>query len=53
MELGSFTEKPLADYINEKHADYEGARRLVDGTDWANLVAGYAVAFEKALKAAS
>jgi predicted chitinase len=53
MELGSFTDKSLADYITDKRADYEGARRIVNGTDRAALIAGYAVAFEKALKAAS
>jgi predicted chitinase len=53
MALGSFTEKSLSGYITDKRADYEGARRIVNGTDRAALIAGYAVAFEKALKAGS
>ena len=52
MELGSFTGKALADYISDGRADYEGARRIVNGTDKAALIAGYAEAFEKALVAA-
>lgn len=52
MELGSFTGKSLSDYIANKRADYEGARRIVNGTDRAALIAGHAVAFEKALIAA-
>lgn len=49
MELGSFTGKSLRDYIVDGRADYEGARRIVNGTDKAALIAGYARAFEKAL----
>src|SRR6185312_11282560 len=32
--------------------DYVGARRIINGTDKASLIAGYAKAFETALKAA-
>lgn len=53
MELGSFTGKALADYISDGRADYVGARRIVNGTDKAALIAGYAEAFEKALVAAT
>lgn len=49
MELGSFTGKSLRDYIVDSRADYEGARRIVNGTDKAALIAGYARAFEKSL----
>jgi predicted chitinase len=52
MELGSFTGKALADYVSDGRADYVGARRIVNGTDKAALIAGYAEAFEKALVAA-
>lgn len=52
MELGSFTGKSLFDYIADGRADYEGARRIVNGTDKAALIAGYAKAFERALVAA-
>ncbi|WP_421578632.1 glycoside hydrolase family 19 protein [Shinella sp. M31] len=50
MELGSFTGKSLSDYISDGRADYEGARRIVNGTDKAALIADYAKAFEKALR---
>lgn len=52
VELGSFTGKSLSDYISDGRADYEGARRVVNGTDKAALIAGYAKAFERALVAA-
>jgi hypothetical protein len=49
MILGSFTGKKLADYINEDGCDYFNARRIVNGTDKAELIADYAEAFEAAL----
>lgn len=52
MVLGSFTGRALADYIDDGKADYVGARRIVNGTDRAELIAGYASAFEAALIAA-
>ncbi|WP_411034540.1 glycoside hydrolase family 19 protein [Shinella sp. BYT-45] len=52
MELGSFTGKALSDYISDGRADYEGARRIINGTDKAAKIAGYAQAFERALVAA-
>lgn len=52
MELGSFTGKALSDYISDGRADYVGARRIVNGTDKAALIAGYAEALERALVAA-
>lgn len=39
-------------YINVLATDYVGARRIVNGTDKASLIAGYARDFEAALKAA-
>lgn len=51
MELGSFTGKSLADYLDGR-IDYEGARRIINGTDKAKTVAGYANAFKRALVAA-
>ena len=48
MENGRFTGKKLADYLP---GDYRGARRIINGTDRAELVAGHAEAFEAALKA--
>lgn len=51
MEEGWFTGKKLTDYILGTKTDYKNARRIINGTDKAALIAGYAVAFEKALQA--
>ena len=47
MEEGWFTGKSLSTYT-----DYLPMRRIINGTDKASLIAGYAVAFEKALREA-
>lgn len=47
-ETGLFTGKRLADYLP---GDYVGARRVVNGTDKAHTIAGYARAWEAALAA--
>lgn len=52
MEKGVFTGKCLFDYIGLDHADYRRARRIVNGLDKADLIAGYAETFETALKLA-
>lgn len=46
---GDFTGKALEDYIAGDRCDYVGARRTVNGTDKAALIAGYAERFEAAL----
>lgn len=46
---GWFTGKKLSDYLP---GDYVNARRVVNGTDKADLIAGYARGFEAALVAA-
>lgn len=51
MKLGTFTGKSLEDYITLYKSDYTGARRIVNGTDRAKLIAGYAVEYDAALKA--
>lgn len=43
---GLFTGKKLGDYINDADCDYRGARRIINGTDQAALIAGYASALE-------
>lgn len=48
MTKGSFTGKKLADYLP---GDYVNARRIINGTDNAAKIAGYAQKFEQALKA--
>jgi hypothetical protein len=45
-----FTGKNLADYIRPGSIDYRNARRIVNGTDKANRIAGYAKKFEEALR---
>ena len=49
MREGWFTTKKLSDYIKNGKADYVGARRIINGTDAARKIAGYAETFEKAL----
>lgn len=51
MIEGAFTGKNLADYSDNAtgRLDYISARRIVNGTDKAELIAGYAREFEKAL----
>lgn len=50
MKNGLYTGKRLDDYIYQSKKDYVGARRIVNGTDRASLIAEYAVKFEKALR---
>lgn len=47
MEHGWFTGKALPDFMS-----YEPMRKIINGMDRAKLIAGYAVAFETALRAA-
>lgn len=51
MKEGWFTGKKLSDYITLNRSDFEGARRIVNGTDRAALIAGYARSYDKLLKA--
>ncbi len=52
MTDGMFTTKRLSDYFNATTDDPEGARRIVNGTDKASLIAGYHTAFLDSIKAA-
>lgn len=52
MHTGIFTGKKLSDYINDSKCDYVNARRIINGTDKAELIAGYAKVFESALQPA-
>ena len=45
MRTGSFTTKKLDDYISLGKVDFRNARRIVNGTDRADLIAGYAEQF--------
>lgn len=51
METGAFTGKKLADYISDRGtpSEWTDARRIVNGTDRAALIAGYAEKFRDAL----
>ena len=53
MVKGMFTGKKLSDYIFDGKCDYVGARRIINGQDKAKLIAGYARAFQYALKRAN
>jgi hypothetical protein len=52
MSEGWFTGKELSDYLNASRTDWTNARRIVNGTDKAATIAGYAKAFHAALLAA-
>jgi hypothetical protein len=51
MLNGWFTGKKITDYVNSAKTDYVNARRVINGTDKAQTIAGYAKKFEEALKA--
>ncbi|WP_420703427.1 hypothetical protein [Brucella intermedia] len=50
MKEGWFTGKKLSDYITLQKSDYVGARRIVNGTDKASLIAGYSKEYDEQLK---
>ncbi|HEX8904860.1 MAG TPA: glycoside hydrolase family 19 protein, partial [Longimicrobiaceae bacterium] len=50
MRHGSFTGVGLAKYINASGCDYVNARRIINGTDQADRIAGYATKLEKVLR---
>lgn len=52
MRKGLFTGKKLADYITNDQCDYRNARRIINGTDQAELIAGYAEKLEGILREA-
>lgn len=52
MHTGIFTGKKLDDYINATKCSYTNARKIINGTDKAALIAGYAKVFESALQPA-
>lgn len=45
MVHGVYTGKKLSDYINDKKCDFLNARRIINGTDKAELVMSYAQKF--------
>lgn len=50
MKAGWFTGRKLSDYIYQSKKDYINARRIINGTDKAKMIADYAMVFEKALR---
>ena len=49
---GWFTGRRLLDFMTLTRSDYVGARRIINGTDKADLIAGYAKQYDVLLKAA-
>lgn len=49
MINGSFTGKKLSDYFNRNKEDWLNARRIINGTDKANLIAGHGRRFYAAI----
>ena len=47
--LGTFTGKKLADYLHDDVADWRNARRVINGVDKANSIAGYALKYYAAI----
>jgi predicted chitinase len=50
MKNGSYTGQRLGDYVNGNRVDFYNARRIVNGTDRAGLIAGYAQKYYDAIK---
>lgn len=50
---GVFTGQRLDKFINSSKTDYTGARRVINGTDKADLIAGYARTFQTILTSAA
>jgi hypothetical protein len=46
---GMFTGVRLSSYFNDQKTDWEGARRIINGTDKASLIADYAYEFYQAI----
>jgi len=47
--LGTFTGKKLSNYLHDKVTDWRNARRVINGVDKANLIAGYALKYYAAI----
>lgn len=52
MRHGTFTGKKLSNYFNDDRTDFGNARRIINGIDKAQSIAGYAEKFMKILSAA-
>lgn len=50
MQNGTFTGRKLSDYITDDKTDYRNARRIINGLDRADQIAGAAEKFETILR---
>ena len=50
MRRGIFTGRKLSHYLNRDRKDYHNARRIINGTDKASLIATYAEIFERIIR---
>ena len=50
MQVGLYTGKKLKDYFNDTKEDWVNARRIINGTDKADLIAGYGKKFMDGLR---
>jgi len=50
MANGLFTGKTLQRYVNETQSDFYSARKVINGLDRANLIAGYAKQLQKGIE---
>jgi hypothetical protein len=60
MSLGLFTGRKMSDFLDgvdeadaEDYREFRNARVIINGTDKADVIAGHAVKFEKAIRAAA
>ncbi len=53
MSNGKFTGRKLSDYFGNSKEDAEGARKIINGTDKASLIAGYYRNFLDSIEAAA
>lgn len=51
--IGDFTGKSLEDYFNESKEDWRNARRIINGLDKADLIAGYGRKFLRCIQNAN
>jgi hypothetical protein len=53
MMTGNFSKRKLTTYINENHIDYNSARAVINGGDYASEIAAFAERFESILRQTS